>query len=216
LLKLAEFQLIVRQHGEALKTIDQVMKNDPQNPEAFFMAGRVALDKGDTTNAILMLQKCVRFDAMNADAWMFLGQIASNRRRPEAIQYFDNVLRIDSTVLDARELKAAYYKKNGEFEKAFGVYQDIILRNPDYSNAYFDIGMIYLELDSLSGAYNNFSIAIKTDPLFFKAFYYRGIAAEEQGNLTAAYEDYRQAAGMAPDFKEAVEAAARLKKKLGL
>jgi Tfp pilus assembly protein PilF len=76
--------------------------------------------------------------------------------------------------------------------------------------------MIYLELDSLSGAYNNFSIAIKTDPLFFKAFYYRGIAAEEQGNLTAAYEDYRQAAGMAPDFKEAVEAAARLKKKLGL
>ncbi|MCB0575692.1 MAG: tetratricopeptide repeat protein [Saprospiraceae bacterium] len=210
LLKLSEFQLIVRQHSEALETLDKILQRDPQNAEAFFMAGRVALDKGDTLRAITSLQKSVRFDAGNEDAWMFLGRIFANRKNPLAIQYFDNVLRLDSSSLEAREFKGVYYKTAGDFDKAFEVYRDIIVRNPDYSNAYFDMGMMYLEQDSLSKAYDNFNIAIKTDPLFVKAYYYRGHCAELQGNVDAALSDYRQANGMSPDYKEPKEALERL------
>ncbi len=215
LLKLSEFQLIVRQHGEALKTLDRVLQRDPQNAEAFYMAGRVALDKGDTTNAIASLQKSVRFDASNEDAWMFLGRIFTNRNNPVALQYFDNVLRLDSSSLEAREFKGVFYKKKGQFDKAFQIYRDIIVRNPDYSNAYFDMGVIYLELDSLSKARENFDLAIKRDPLFVKAYYYRGHCSELQGNTAAALEDYRQANGMSPDYKDAKEALERLEKKEG-
>lgn len=213
LLKLSEFQLIVRQHSDALSTLDKILQRDPQNAEAFYMAGRVALDKGDTTAAVASLQKSVRFDAGNEDAWMFLGRIFTNRLNPVALQYFDNVLRLDSTNLEAREFKGVFYKKKGQFDKAFGVYRDIIARNPDYSNAYFDMGIIYLELDSLSKARDNFDIAIKTDPLFVKAYYYRGHCSELEGNTSAALADYRQANGMSPDYKEAKEALERLDKK---
>jgi tetratricopeptide (TPR) repeat protein len=213
LLKLSEFQLIVRQHGEALATLDRILRRDPQNAEAFYMAGRVALDKGDTTAAVASLQKSVKFDASNDDAWMFLGRIFVNRANPLALQYFDNALRIDSTNLEAREFKGVYYKKRGEFDKAFAVYRDIIAQNPDYSNAYFDMGTIYLEKDSLSKAYDNFNIAIKTDPLFVKAYYYRGLCSEMQGNREAALADYRQANKMSPDYAEPKEALERLEKK---
>lgn len=213
LLKLSEFQLIVRQHGDALATLDKILRRDPQNAEAFYMAGRIALDKGDTTAAIASLQKSVQFDATNEDAWMFLGRIFTNRNSPRALQFFDNVLRLDSANLEARECKGVFYKRRGEFDKAFEVYRDIIARNPDYSNAYFDMGVIYLELDSLSKAYDNFNIAAKTDPLFVKAYYYRGLCAELQGNTDAALADYKQANGMSPDFQEAKEAVERLKKK---
>ncbi|MCC7246301.1 MAG: tetratricopeptide repeat protein [Saprospiraceae bacterium] len=215
LLKLAEFQLIVRQHSDALTTIDRIMKQDPQNADAYYMAGRIALDKGDTTNALGMFRKCTRFDATHADGWLSLGIIASNRRDPLAVQYFDNILRLDSTNLQARELKGAFLKKQGKFNDAFAVYRDIIRKNPDYSNAYFDMGTIYLEQDSVAKAYDNFNIAIKTDPLFIRAYYYRGHCAELQHQLEAAYEDYRQAAGMSPNFTEAVDARDRLKKQLG-
>jgi len=210
LLKLSEFQLIIRQHSDALKTIDHILQRDPQNAEAFFMAGRVALDKGDTTNAIASLQKSTRYDAGHLDAWMFLGRIFVQRDNPTAIQYFDNVLRLDSTNLEAREYKGIFYKRTGDFDKAFDVYKDIIVRNPDYSNAYFDLGVIYLELDSLNQAYNNFDIATKTDPLFVKAYYYRGLCSEMKGNKEAALADYKQANGMSPDYKEAKEALVRL------
>lgn len=214
LLKLSEFQLFVRQHSDALATLDKVLQRDPQNAEAFYMAGRVALDKGDTTAAIASLQKSVQLDATNGDAWMFLGRIFTNRNNPKALQFFDNVLRLDSTNLEAREFKGVYYKRRGEFDKAFEVYRDLIVRNPDYSNAYFDMGMIYLELDSISKARDNFNIAIETEPLFAAAYYYRGLCSELQGNSEAALADYKQAIGASlQEFPEAEEAVERLSKK---
>lgn len=213
LLKLSELQLIVRQHGDALTTLNKVLIRDPQNAEAFFMSGRVALDKGDTLNAISALRKSVQIDAQNTDAWLFLGKIFSRRNNPMAIQYFDNALRIDSNYLEAREYKGAFYKRRGEFDKAFDVYRDIVIRNPDYANAYYDMGMIYLEQDSLNKAYNNFDIATKTDVLFIDAYYYRGFCSEMMGNTTAALADYTKAIKMSPEFEEAKAAKARLEKK---
>jgi tetratricopeptide (TPR) repeat protein len=122
-------------------------------------------------------------------------------------------LRVDSTDLQAREYKGAFYKRKGEFDKAFKIYRDIIIRNPDYANAYFDMGMMYLEMDSLPQAYTSFDIATKTDPIFVKAYYWRGKAAEEQGNFPAALADYRQAYGMSPRYEEAKQAKERLEKK---
>lgn len=213
LLKLSKFQLIVQQHNEALTTIDGILRREPQNAEAYFMAGRVALDMKDTTRAINMLKKSVQFNADNADAWRFLGRIYSEKNNPLAIQYFDNALRVDSTDLESREFKAVFYKRRGEFDKAFAIYRDIIVRNPDYSNAYFDVGMIYLEQDSLQKAYDHFNISIKTDPLFVMAYYYRGVTAELMGNKEAALADYRQANKMSPNYPEPKEALERLEKK---
>lgn len=212
LLKLSEFQLIVRQHQDALATIDKVLQRDPQNAEGFFMAGRVALDMGDTTRAMAALQKSVQFDADNADAWRFLGRIFALRNNPQAVQYFDNALRLDSTDLQALEYKAAFYKVRGEFDKAFAIYRSIIVHSPDYSNAYFDMGMIYLELDSLQKAYEHFNLAIRTDPLFVMAYYYRGHTSELQGNREAAMADYKQANKMSPNYAEPKAALERLEK----
>jgi tetratricopeptide (TPR) repeat protein len=212
LLKLSEFQLIVKKHGDALTTLDQILQRDPQNAEAFYMAGRVALDKGDTTASLASFQKSVKIDAENGDAWMFLGRILSNRNNPTAIQCFDNALRIDSTDFEAQEYKGVFYKRVGNFEKAFEIYRNIIANNPDYANAYFDMGMMYLETDSLPMAYASFDIATKTDPLLVKAYYWRGVAAEAQGNIASAFADYKQAYGMSPQYEEAKVAKERLEK----
>lgn len=214
LLKLSEFQLIVRQHNDALSTINQIFQRDPQNAEGYFMTGRVALDMGDTTRAVAALQKAVQLDAANSDAWIFLGRIFSNRNNPKAVQYFDNALALDSTNLDAREFKANFYVQQREYAKALALYRDIIDRNPDYAAAYFDMGIIYFNQDSLEKAYANFDLATKTDPLFVDAYYHRGIVAEAQGKLAEALKDYRQAAKMSPQYEEVVKAEARLDKQL--
>lgn len=213
LLKLSESQLIVRQHTDALSTLNKILEQDPQNGDAFFMTGRVALDMGDTVRAIVALKKAVQFDSALPDAWMFLGRIYTGLNNPQAVQCFDNVLRLDSTRLEAREYKGVYYKRRGDYPRAFTIYRDIVIRNPDYANAYFDMGIMYLEQDSLPKSYDHFDIAIKTDPLFVKAYYYRGVVSEEMGNRDAALADYVQANKMSPGFAEAKAARARLEKK---
>jgi tetratricopeptide (TPR) repeat protein len=211
LLKLSEFYLIVRQHGDALKTLDKVLLRDPQNSEAYFMAGRVALDKEDTTNAIASLRQSLQFNADNPDGWIMLGRILTERKDPKALQCFDNALRSDSTLVEAQEFKGAYFKRMGDFEKAFEIYREIIHQNPNYANAFFDMGMMYLDQDSLKSAADHFTIAVKTDPLFVKAYYYRGLSLEMMGQVAEAKADYDQANRMAPGYKEPKEALERLK-----
>lgn len=211
LLKLSEFHLIVQQHNEALGALNKILEQDPQNAEAFFMTGRVALDMGDSTRAVNALQKSVRLDAENADAWYFLGRLFYEKNNPLCLQYFDNALRVDSNYIEAREFKGIYYKRKKDFTKAFEIYRDMIVRYPDYPNPYFDMGIIYLDQDSLNKAYSNFDLAIKTDPLFIRAFYYRGLVSEQLGNIDAARADYSTASKMAPNYEEPKAALARLK-----
>ena len=210
-LKTSEFYLIVRQHGDALKALDHVLQRDPQNAEAYYMTGRIALDMSDTTRAIKSFQKSVQIDADNKDGWVFLGRIFSNRSNPLAVQYFDNALRLDSTDVAVMQYKAAHYKRLGKFDTAFKLYNEIVGKYPDYSNAFFDMGLIHLELDSLDKAYYNFDMAIKTDPLFVIAYYYRGVTSEEKGNKEAAIADYKQANKMSPKLEEPKAALERLK-----
>lgn len=206
----SEMYLIVRQHNEALKKLDHVLKRDPINAEAYFMTGRVALDMGDTVRTIKSLQKSVQLDAENKDAWVFLGRIYSNKQNDLAVQFFDNALRLDSSDVTVQEFKAAHYKRKGDFKKAFELYRKIIVEHPDYSNAFFDMGLIYLEQDSLDKAHAHFETAIRTDPLFVIAYYYRGVASEAKGDMKAAIADYQQANKMSPNLKESREALIRL------
>lgn len=212
LLKMGEVYLIVKRHGEALKTLDRVLQRDPQNAEAYFLTGRVALDMGDSKRAIAALKKSVQLDADNPEAWVMLGRIFADEGNPIALQYYDNALRLDTTDNEVRVFKGMFYKQRGDTKKAFEIYRDIVVRDPDYSDAYFDMGMIYLELDSLSKAYDHFNLALRTDPLFVKAYYYRGVTAEAQGNTAAALKDYEQANKMSPNYPEAKAAVERLKK----
>ena len=210
-LRISEIYLIVKQHGDALKALDHVLKRDPQNAEAYFTTGRVALDMGDTTRCVKSLQKSVLLDSENKDAWVFLGRLYTKKGNPLALQYFDNALRIDSTDVQTQEFKAAFYKSQGQFDNAFELYRKIITEHPDYSNAFFDMGLIYLEQDSLDKAWWNFDMATKTDPLFVIAYYYRGVASEEKGDLQTAIEDYKQAYKMSPNLPEPKAALDRLK-----
>ena len=65
----------------------------------------------------------------------------------------------------------------------------------------------------ITQAYTNFDIATKTDPLFVKAYYYRGLCSEKKGDKDAAIADYKQANGMSPDYPDAKEALLRLGQK---
>jgi tetratricopeptide (TPR) repeat protein len=210
LLKASENYLIIRKHSEALKLLNRIMLRDPQNAEALYMSGRVALDMGKTNEAIASMQKSVKINADNADAWEFLGRIFSEKNDPVALQYFDNALRLDSTNTDLRIYKAMFHKQKGDFPKAFAAYKEIVTADPDNADAYYDMAIMYLELDSLDAAYNHFDLSIRRDPLFVKAYYYRGVVSEQKGDQKSAIKDYTQANKMSPNLKEAKEALVRL------
>ena len=213
LLKLSEFQLILQQYEPAFKTLERIRVIDPQNAEMFYMGGLIFEDQGEIDKAIGSFQSAVEIDPELIEGWINLGKLWASKKEPIALQFFDNALRVDSTNVTALHEKA-YYLSNtlNDLEGALALYKKIIIAHPQYPDAYYNAGLLYLDMDSLDRAMQQFNLNIEVDPTFYTAFYYRGICEEMKGDPENAIKDYEQALALEPGFDKAREALKKLKK----
>ena len=211
LLKLSEFQLILQQHRESLFTLERIRAIDPQNSEMFFMFGNVFRDMGRTEEAINAYQSAVENDPELVDAWFLLGDLLAEKNVQLAEKYYDNALRVDSNNVEAIKAKARYLaNKKNDLDGAVVLYKKINTIAPQYEEGYYDIGLIYLDMDSLEQAYKSFDIAVNIAPQFAEAYFHRGVAAEMQGNNSQAVSDYQNTLNLDPDFAGAQAGLRRL------
>lgn len=206
LLKLSEFQMILTKNQESLKTIDQILKKNPRNSEAYFMMGMNFKDLGDTIRAINSFQEAVDYNSGLVDGWIQLGNLYTAIGDPLALRYYDNAIRVAPENIETHHAKA-YYLANtvDDLEGALEIYRTINKIDPQYEEAYYNAGLLYLDLEKNKEAYQQFDLAIKFSPTHIRAYFYRGLANEFMGNLDAAKKDYEQALRMAPDYEMARE-----------
>ena len=203
LLKLSEYHLILTQYEESMKAINRVLQVDPQNAEAYFMFGMNFEERKDTVRAINSYQKAVELDANIIDGWINLGQLYAGLGDPLALRYFDNATRVAPRDINALHAKADYLTTTNDLSGAVALYRQIVAVDPQYDEAYFNSGLLYLDLDSLSKAEQQFDLTVKTSPTHIRAYYFRGLSRELQGKTAEAITDYEQALRMAPDYEDA-------------
>lgn len=200
ILKLAEFQMIVKQHGASIQTANSIFEFDPMNSEAFFMIGLNYKLIGDTAKAINSIQTAVEQDPDLLDGFYELGLLFDQQGKGKlSLQYFNNALDIDPFHIPSLYAKGMYYTDNKMDNEAIETFKKIHTIDREYADPYVNIGLIYLEYDSLKQAYNNFNIAAEVEPTMAKAFYYRALTTEKLGNINAAIEDYKNARNLDQD-----------------
>ncbi len=203
LLKLSEFQLILKQYEASLKTVDEILKRSPQNAEAFFMLGMNFKEMGDTSRAINSFQQSVELDPEIIDAWIHLGQLQAAKGNRIALQYFESAQAIAPDNMEVLHAKADYYSDLGQLEKAVETYREMVRINPQYEQSYFNMGLLFLDQDSILKAYEQFDLLVEVAPLHIRGYFYRGLSSEFMGKLEAARRDYEQALRLAPDYQDA-------------
>ncbi|MBX2815845.1 MAG: tetratricopeptide repeat protein [Saprospiraceae bacterium] len=208
LLKLSEFQLITKQHEQSLATLQKVLKIDPQEAEAHFMRGMVLKERGDTAAARTAFHEATAESPELIDAWIELGNLYSDEPR-EALRYFDAALRAMPDHVAAMHAKAVVQTQIDALG-AMITYRQLIEIAPFYADAYFNMGLIYLDQDSLGQAGQHFDLAVDTDPQFTNAYFYRGLVHELMANLESARLDYDQALRLDPQHERAAEALNRV------
>lgn len=213
LLKLSEFQLILKNYAPSLETIDRILKVDPQNAEAFFMMGQNFKESGDTARAINAFQQSVEYDPDLIDGWINLGQLQAALGNPIAERYFDSAIRINPASIPALHAKAFYLQSRDQLLPAIRIFQEITRIEPQYADAHYNAGLLFLDLDSIPQAYRAFDLAIQTDPVHIRSYFYRGLCSEMQGQFEKARTDYRQALAFSPDYTDAEEALRRIQQK---
>lgn len=212
LLKLAEFQLILKQHVQALASLQRIQVREPLNPEMFFMFGNVFSDMKKTDQAITAYQSAVENDPNLVDAWVKLADLLAEKGSPQAAKYYDNAIKADSASVEALHAKAYYLSnKKNDLKGAIAIYKKINTVNPQYAEGYYNLGLIYLDMDSVQQAYNSFDLAVKFAPEFAEGYFHRGLAAEMKGDKAQALSDFENVLRISPDFEGAKAGVKRVK-----
>ena len=182
LLKLSEFQLILRQYEASLETTGNILKQSPKHPEAYYMLGRNYKEMGDTARAVNSFQTTVEEDADHLDAYIELGILFDQLKKKVSLQYFDNALRIDSINFEALFGKAWYYHQRLDYTNASTWYEKTAKFHPKNSQVHLNNGILNLELsnirkkqeekkEALTTAFKKFDLATKVDPSYGLAYY---------------------------------------------
>lgn len=209
-LKLSEFQFLLKQYDASLETVGNILLKEPSNAEAYFMMGQDFKAKQDTPRAINSFQTAVEYDRDLLDAWIELGNLFAGLDNPIAIQYFQNAIRVDSLDVFARFAMAYYLQTQGDTLSAIKEYEKIIGIDYNYSDAFLNAGILYLQMDSLDHAYKKFDqmeLLNKTDP---RPYYFKGQIYQKRDDAEQAKKLYEQALRIYPDFTEAQQALNQL------
>lgn len=215
LLKLGELYLIMGYYDEAIQSFNRVIIEDPNNSDALFMKGLTFRDQGDTARAVRFLQAAIGVDPSITDAYLLIGQIFMEVGNPLAERYFDNAIRLESENPVVHHAKAQFLHMTDRVQEALEEYRKIHVQFPAYADAFYNAGLIYMEMDSIDNAYEMFDMAVEIKPAFAQGYYYRGIVHEQKGNYQIALEEFQQALSLSPRFKQAEEAVSRVEYNMG-
>lgn len=211
LLKMAELKYILEDYDGSVLTLNEVVRLDKNNAEAYFMLGNNFRALSDPARAANAYQTAVEMDSKLTDAWISLGELYEAKKDPKALTYYESAILSNPSSMQALHAKAFYLQNHGKINEAKNIYCQIILTDKSYTDAYLNSGLLYLEQDSLDRAYEQFDLMASVSPTNYQGFYYRGIVNSMRGKKQEAILDLESALKLNPKDKKTEEALNNLK-----
>ncbi len=211
LLKFSEYKHILEDYDGSIMTLNEIVRLDPQNGEAYFMLGMNFKSLNDLERAKNSFQTAVEMNSNITDAWMALGELYEMEKNPKALQYYESAILSNPKAMEARHAKAYYLQNNNQIEQAQEIYKEIILLDKYYTAAYLNSGYLYLDMDSLDRAMEQFDLMTTVEPTNYLGFYMRGVVHEMKGNKEKALKDYESAHNLNSKDKKVEESLLALK-----
>lgn len=221
LLKKAEIQMLLRKYEEALTLINTALKANEFQPEAYYMKGLLYKEVGDTNLAVSSYVTATELDPNFYDAYIQVGLLYAAAHSDLALEYYNSALDIAPESIEALYAKGMYLQEHASqkperLREALDVYSLISQIDLEFAAAPYNQGYIYLELMAeYDSAATKFSDAIARYPLYFQAFFNRGLCFESTDQLQRALNDYNKALAIKPDYTEAAIAKSRVMESMG-
>jgi tetratricopeptide (TPR) repeat protein len=210
-MKLAELYLYVEMRKESLNEINEVLRLDKRNPKAYYLKGIVYKELGDTNLAVSSFMTATEQDQQYGFAFEQLGLIYAAKHDSRALDFYRNALKINPKNTLVRYNIAYFLQQEGEIEKSIQAYKELVSIDPNYSNAYYNLGYISLEIENKpEDALNWFETASKANPNYAEAIYMKGLCYERLKKNELAIADYQKSLLVNPRFELAIEGLERL------
>jgi len=213
-LRLAEIELVRRDHLVAMKLVNEALRIDPNLAHGYYLKGWIHKELGDTALAISSLRTSIEQDPRYYEAFVQLGILHAAKRDHLAREYYKSALALKPKNVEAWYNLGMYYQESGQDSLALDTYARMAELDSMNPLAPYNIGFIRMEyLGATRAAVKDFTKALDLNTNYYQAWYNRGVALERLGALDSAAADYQVALAIQPDFDLAAEGLQRLASK---
>ena len=160
----------IRETEKAKDSYLKALELSPDEPDFLYNFGNLLAQIGEYKKAIELFKAVLRKDPKDSDAYFNLGYVYVHLNNSEAaIKCFENAITLNSDDVLAIFYMANEYKKQGHIEKAISLYNDVLEKMPEYSWAYYNLAVVYNELQDYERTIFYLQKTIDTNPLDVEA-----------------------------------------------
>lgn len=174
----------------AFADMRRVFAVDTTTSKYFVTLADLYLAKGMSGNVKASLNKAIENDPKNIIAYTKLAELNLYIKDYNAcLKSANDVLKIDVYNPRAYFIKGMAYKELGDTAKAISSFQTVIEQDPEYYNAYMQLGILFAALKNPI-ALDYLNNALNLQPQSIEAYYAMGMFFQETGNINKAIEVY--------------------------
>ena len=188
----------------AKNLLDEAVKLNPDNAEAYFGRGTTYLDLKQYARAIKDFDKNIELEPNKADSYINRGFAYSHLGQKErAIQDFNKAIELKPNDDYAYNNRGIAYLDLKQYKRAIQDFNKAIELEPNKSYSYTSRGFAYSHLGQKEQAIQDFNKAIKLNPNNDLAYNNRGIAYALLRNFKQAIADSTKAIQINPNYANA-------------
>lgn len=172
--------------NEAFNDLNRALQIDSTVAKVYFNRGNMHFEDQAFDKAIEDYRACVQYDSDNTGCLLKLGQMETYLQNyTKAIKHINDALRNDEQLPMAYYLKGRIYKETGDTVLAASSYQTAIEVDPEFYDAYIEVGLLYASAKS-DLALEYYRTATELRPQSVEAWYNMGLYLQQTGTKTNA------------------------------
>jgi len=189
--------------NQALSDINKAIQLNEKKPEFYITLSDIYFAMVDISKSKDALMKAILLDNQNIEAYLKLAELNLYiKQYDETFKNTDKAIELDKLNAKAYFIKAFAQKEKGDTSKAVGNFFKSIEMNPDYYDAFMQLGLLFsIKKNKIAKDYFNSALNIK--PNSIEAHYALGMFNQETGNFVDAIKSYESIITLDKNYKEA-------------
>ena len=178
-------------------TFEKAHREYPMWAEPWKWMGRASYSLGYERKAKFSLQRAVRLNPYDHEAWADLGYIISKAdttawNDEEAIKCFDRAVKIEPKYYQAWSNKGLFLQKHHRYDEAIGCYNEALRIAPNLIDVLFEKARVLISRARLDEALPCLDLILANDRVNYQALEYKGKILARRGRDEEALTIYEQ------------------------
>ena len=179
------------QHAEAVRILETVLRDDPENPQARLLLAGSYRELKRTAEAKTLLQRLLDEDSKNIRALVSLASVLQDEGKPEeVIRISKKIVQLDDRNTQALAMIGRAYMDVHEFNEALPWLQKAVEVQPKLTQNQLNLAACQIGLKQYGAAEASLKTIIAEYPRFPMAHFHLGLVYDEQGKLLEASREY--------------------------